>query len=54
MLAVALGSSCCAVMASYLSAHISMGLGETIREPDLPHRFDFSSEGVRQDRHAPP
>jgi ATP-binding cassette subfamily B protein len=31
MLAVALGSSFCAVMASYLSAHISMGLGETIR-----------------------
>jgi ATP-binding cassette, subfamily B, multidrug efflux pump len=31
MLAVAMGSSLCAVTASYLSAHISMGLGEAIR-----------------------
>ena len=31
MLAVALGSSLCAVVASYLSAHISMGMGEAIR-----------------------
>ena len=31
MLAVALGSSVCAVIASYLSAHISMGFGEAIR-----------------------
>ncbi len=31
MLAVALGGSLCAVLASYLSAHISMGFGEAIR-----------------------
>jgi ATP-binding cassette subfamily B protein len=31
MLAVALGSSICAVVASYLSAHIAMGFGEAIR-----------------------
>jgi ATP-binding cassette, subfamily B, multidrug efflux pump len=31
MLAVALGSSLCAVLASYLSAHIAMGFGESIR-----------------------
>jgi ATP-binding cassette subfamily B protein len=31
MLVVALGSSLCAVIASYLSAHIAMGFGEAIR-----------------------
>jgi len=31
MLAVVLGSSLCAVLASYLSAHIAMGLGEALR-----------------------
>jgi ATP-binding cassette, subfamily B, multidrug efflux pump len=31
MLAVALGSSLCAVLASYLGSHISMGMGETLR-----------------------
>jgi ATP-binding cassette, subfamily B, multidrug efflux pump len=32
MLGVALSSSICAVLASYLSSHISMGMGEAIRE----------------------
>jgi len=31
MLAVVLGSSLCAVLASYLSAHVAMGLGEALR-----------------------
>jgi ATP-binding cassette subfamily B protein len=31
MLAVALGGSLCAILSSYLSAHISMGFGEAIR-----------------------
>jgi ATP-binding cassette subfamily B protein len=42
MLLVALGGSICAILASYLSAHASMGLGEIIREKLFTHVSSFS------------
>jgi ATP-binding cassette subfamily B protein len=42
MLAVALGGSICAILGSYLSAHISMGLGEAIRSRIFRKVSNFS------------
>ena len=54
MLAVALGSSICAVVGSYLSAHISMGFGEAIRGRIFRTVSGFSLARVRQGRHPLP
>ena len=42
MLLVALGGSVCAIVASYLSSHSSMGLGEILREKIFTHVSRFS------------
>jgi ATP-binding cassette subfamily B protein len=46
MLLVALGGSACAVVAGYLSAHASMGLGEILREKIFTHVSHFSLHEV--------
>ena len=42
MLLVALGGSICAILASYLTSHSSMGLGEILREKIFTHVSRFS------------